>query len=131
MWRKLPGDGNSASVNFKLHLHGRSQVRLSQVWAVSHPYSTYPELNLANSTSFQGPINATRIMMSTTTADTFDIIPGVKVFHHGMTANRERIEAIITIDDHQDWLAIKPTAAAKKPIIASSQKMPKTLPRTD
>ena len=92
---------------------------------------TYLELNLASNASDQGLNNATRMMISTTTADNFDIIPGVKVFHHGMTANKDRMEAIIAIDGHQDWFAINLTAAVKNPIMANSQKMPKTLPRAD
>jgi hypothetical protein len=93
--------------------------------------NTYPELSLVIITSFHGPNRATMTIISTRTADFFDIIPGVIEFHHGMTANIDKKEAITAIVAHHDCFVIKPIAAAKNAPIDISQKIPKTFPTAD
>jgi hypothetical protein len=69
--------------------------------------------------------------MSTKTADRFDMIPGVKEFHHGTTTSKDKKDAMITILVHHDCSASRPIAATMNAPIDNSQKMPKTFPTAD
>ena len=69
--------------------------------------------------------------MSTKTADRFDMIPGVKLFHQGTTAIIDKIEAMMAIVVHHSCFANKPIAAAKNAPIDSNQITPKIFPIVD